>query len=103
MDSQELEQAWEMSENDLYQCLGVSAMGNDSVAGAVKSLGTLQGFATNSNGHAALLGLNDTLVEKGKAAFQSAWAKLEPIVCKIHNDHTPVGNAKDLASYIMGH
>lgn len=100
--AQQIDVVWDMSEDDLYKHLGMASLGTESASEAASSMKFLMSTAENSDGAVSKRNLADTLLERGKKAFEVLWNGLKDIVCTIYREGQPVGDAKDLSAYIVG-
>lgn len=99
--AQQVLEAWNMSEDDLYKHLGMASLGTRSFSESVSSMNMLMSTAANTNAAVATKSLGDSLLEKGKEFFEWSWKRIKGIVCTIYTGKTNIGD-KDLATYIAG-
>lgn len=100
--AQQVQEAWSMSVEDLYKHLGMASLGARSFSESKSAMNMLMSAAANTDAKLATKSLGDSLLENGEAFFNWLWDDVKGIVCTIYNDKTAIGDAKDLASYIVG-
>lgn len=99
--TQQFEAAWSMSEDELYEHLGMASLGTESVSEAVGSFQMLKSMAasTDSVETAQLFG---GLLERGKKYFWKLWEGIKEAVCKAYREGDAIGDKKDLGAYLVG-
>lgn len=100
--AQQIDAIWDMSKEDIYKQLGVASLGTESTIEAANSLKFLKSTAANDDGAVSVQNLEDMLLDHGKKYFDKLWNGVKGIVCTIYHQGKPIGDAKDLAAYIVG-
>lgn len=98
--AQQVQQAWDMSDDDLYKQLGMASLGTSSFTESVGSMNMLMSVATNTDAHLASKSLGDNLLNKGKVFFAQTLNSIKGLMCTIYNEKIMLGD-KDLAAYII--
>ncbi len=98
---QQVEQAWVMSDEDLYRHLGMASLGTSNFNESVGSMKMLMSTAANTDADLATKSLGDSFLSAGQVFFAQMWDSLKGVVCSIYNDKINIGD-KDLAAYIVG-
>jgi hypothetical protein len=97
----QVQEVWNMSEEDLYKHLGMASLGTESVSEAFGSMEMLMSTARNTDAKLASESLGDSLLKRGQRVFVSLWDGLKEVVCTIYKDKTGIGDAKDLVAYLV--
>jgi hypothetical protein len=98
--AQQVEQAWVMSDEDLYRHLGMASLGTSSFTESIGSMKMLVATANNTDANLATKSLGDNLLNKGKVFFAQTLDRVKGLICTIYNGNMKVGD-KDLAAYIV--
>ena len=98
---QEVQDAWNMSEEDLYKHLGMVSLGTNSLSESTRSMNMLMSMAANPDAEIATNTLWENLLENGRNYFARAWNALKDIICTIYKGNDKL-EGKDLVSYIVG-
>ena len=98
--AKQVQQAWDMSDDDLYKQLGMASLGTSNFTESVSSMNMLMSVATNTDAHLATKSLGGSLLSKGKVFFAETWNSIKGLVCTIYNEKILLGD-KDLAAYII--
>lgn len=98
--AQQVQQAWNMSADDLYKQLGMASLGTSNFTESIDSMNLLMSVASNTDAHLATKSLGDNLLNKGKVVFTQTWNSIKDLVCTIYNEKILL-EGKDLATYII--
>jgi len=98
--AQQVQQAWNMSDDDLYKQLGMASLGTSNFTESIDSMNMLMSVANNTDAHLATKSLGDNLLNKGKVVFTQTWNSIKGLVCTIYNEKILL-EGQDLATYII--
>lgn len=98
---EQIEEVWEKSEDELYEYIGMAALGTGEISIIGNDMAFLNTLASNTDASSATKALKVNLLGMGKKYFKIIWNKLKDTVCAIYSEGGQAGDAKDLAAYIV--
>lgn len=98
----EITRAMALSNEELIETLGVTALGTAGTEEAASSRTILLSVAEEMNPIAARSLLSKSLMERGEALFSKLWEQTKGIVCYIYREGIKVEEEADLVKYLAG-